>query len=117
MKWTGVIIEESLKDRGLLKDTKIINTRVENVSDATTGQPSVWHLHDVTVEDEKINSFCEKAKDVIKHAWYMDFKTDKEKIVIFKKKSFRIKNSDKEGEREIVDYGISLGIPRRQMVD
>ncbi len=116
-EWKGCIIEESLENKEVLKEIKIVNTEVAEVKDATLNQPRIWHLCYVVVESERIDSVSQKINEALKseQPWYVNFGTDEKEIVIFKNKIFRIRKNDKEGVKQIKNYGMSLGIPERQL--
>lgn len=115
-QWTGTIIKESLADTQFLKMVKINKTRKVHLDNPAPGQPSIWHLHTVTVEDGAINSVCEKTKYSINEGpWYVDFKSSEKIIVIFKNKIFKTKKGDTQEIIKIKEYGRSMGIPEKQL--
>jgi hypothetical protein len=55
MDYKGVIIEESLKDKSILKDVGILSTRVEEVTEEhETPWIDKWTLHTVEVAEDGI---------------------------------------------------------------
>jgi hypothetical protein len=100
----GTIIENSLKDKSILKQVKIVKT----------WQDDDWILHDVLIGEESAREFGRYLND---GPWYVHFwKEGKDDIlVVFKDKIFTIKHSDKSTWQEAIDYGKSIGIPAEQL--
>lgn len=119
MNFTGVIIEESLTDKAVLNDVKIVSTKVEPVTEEhKTPWVKQWTLHDVEIPADKAAEVAEKISKALdrEHNWYADFKTDKEHFVIYRDKVFHITDrSDKAQYDEATKYGISIGIPDYQV--
>lgn len=118
MNYQGVIIEESLNNPSILKEVKILETRVERVTaHHQTPWLKIWTLHTVEIPEEKIEVFSEKISKVIgrKQSWYADFKNDTYHYIIFKNKIFKINRKSKEEYEKATNYGISLGIPAHQL--
>lgn len=106
-EYKGVIVEESLSDNRILNDLKIVDFRIskeENPSDR-------WHLYTVNVSKEEI----EKLSKNIKTKWYMHFWKGRNIIAIFKNKKFEFNFDDKSTWKPVIEYGLSLGIPREQL--
>jgi len=84
----GVIIEESLSDKSVLKEFKIINTETETVTDKhKTPWVSKWTCHRVEINDENIDidSICNKLQNALdkEHEWYIELKNNRYEITIF----------------------------------
>lgn len=118
MNFTGVIIEESLTDKFVLDDVKIVSTKVEPVTDEhKTPWVKQWTMHDVEILADKATDVARKISKALdkEHDWYADFKTDKEHFVIYRDKVFHITDrSNKAQYDEATKYGISIGIPDYQ---
>ena len=114
----GVIIEESLEDREILKKVKIIKTKVEKVTEKhKTPWIKQWTLHTVEIAENQADMV---AKELCKsldsqHAWYADFKNDNIHFILFRDKIFKINRTHKEQYEEATKYGLSLGIPKYQV--
>lgn len=83
MNFTGVIIEESLTDKSVLNDVKIVSSKIEPVTEKhKTPWVKQWTLHDVEIPANKAVEVAEKISKALdrKHSWYADFKTDKEHL-------------------------------------
>ena len=119
MNFTGVIIEESLMDKSVLDDVKIVSTKVEPVTEEhKTPWVKQWTMHDVEIPADKAAEVAEKISKALdhEHNWYVDYKTDKEHFVIYTNKVFHITDrSDKAQYDEATKYGISIGIPDYQV--
>ena len=120
MDYKGVIIEESLADRSVLDDVKIISTKVEKVTGKhKTPWLSKWTLHTVQIPENEANGIADKISKSFdyshKSAWYADFKNDNYHYIIFKDKVFNIDRTKPEEYQAATDHGISLGIPPYQV--
>lgn len=114
----GVIIEESLEDKSILKNIKIIKTDVEEVTPKhETPWIRKWTLHTVEIPENKAQVFAENISKALdkEHNWYADFKNKEFHYIIFRKKVFKIDVESKEEYDKAKEYGISLGIPEYQV--
>ena len=116
----GVIIEESLENKGLLKKIKIVSTKIEQVThEHQTPWLSQWTLHSVEIPEDNAQKIAEEISKSLDHAhggsWYADFKNDTRHYIIFPNKIFCIGRKNKEQYDEVKQYGISLGIPEYQI--
>jgi len=114
----GVIIEESLEKKDILKKVKILKTKVEQVTEKhKTPWIKKWTLHTIEIPEndaEKVAKELSKSLDS-QHAWYADFKNDAHHYIIFRNKVFYIDRRNKEQYEQARKYGISLGIPEYQV--
>jgi hypothetical protein len=118
MNYKGVIIEESLDNKDVIKQIKIISTKVEQVIEKhKTPWLKQWTLHTVEIpENEAENISLEISKSLeSEHPWYADFKNENIHFIIFRNKVFKIDRTNKEQYDEAKEYGISLGIPSYQV--
>lgn len=118
MNYTGVIIEESLENKDILQDVKIIETKVEKVTKAHhTPWVTQWTLHTVEIPENIAQKIAEKLSTSLdsNHTWYADFKTDSHHYIIFRNKVFFIDRHSKTQYDKAKHYGISLGIPDYQV--
>ena len=118
--YKGTIIEESLENKSVLANVKILSTKVEAITPKhRTPWLKRWTLHKVEIEESQV----EQAASIIsqsldyshKSAWYADFKNDEWHYIIFKGKIFKIGITDDKGYRQAKLYGMSLGIPEYQV--
>ena len=118
--YQGVIIEESLENKEVLKKIKIISTKVEPITDEhKTPWLSQWTLHVVEIPDNEAKEIAEGISKSLDRnhggSWYADFKNDTYHYIIFRDKIFYIDRKRKEQYDEAKSYGISLGIPEYQV--
>ena len=114
----GVIIEESLENKDILKKVKIIKTKVEKITEEhKTPWLKQWTLHTVEILKNKAKEIAEEISKSLdsKHSWYADFKDDTHHYIIFRNKVFFIDVKSKEQYDKAKQYGISLGIPEYQV--
>ena len=79
MNYKGVIIEESLENKDILKDVKIIETKVEEVTEEhKTPWIKQWTLHTVEISENQVKNVAEKISRALdlEHNWYADFKNE-----------------------------------------
>lgn len=117
----GVIIEESLENKDVLKKVKILSTKVERViKEHETPWLSQWTLHTVETSNKEAGKIAEEISSSLDHthggSWYADFKNETHHYIIFREKIFYIDRKSKEQYAETKRYGISLGIPERQLI-
>ena len=118
MDYKGVIIEESLGNKDILKDVKILETKVEEVTkEHKTPWIKQWTLHTVEIPENQVKNVAEKISKALdsEHDWYADFKNDTHHYIIFRNKIFFVDKQSKEQYDEAKKYGISLGIPEYQV--
>lgn len=116
--YKGVVIEESLEKKGILKKLKIIKTKVEQVTEEhKTPWIKQWTLHTVEIPETLVGKVAKELSKSLdsKHNWYADFKTDRVHYIIFRNKVFKVDRSKKEEYAKATKYGISLGIPDYQV--
>lgn len=120
MNYLGTIIKESLEDKSVLKDVKILETKVEDVVDKhQTPWLKIWTLHKVEVPETKVAEVSKKISVSINeshdHPWYADYKNAEWHYIIFPRKIFKISRTDSTSYAAAKRYGISLGIPPYQV--
>ncbi len=118
--FTGIIIEESLENKAILKKVKIISTTVEKVTpEHKTPWIKQWTLHTVEIPEEKADAVAKELSESIdkkhKSSWYVDFENNKYHYIIFSGKFFKINKKKQEEYYSVVDYAVSLGIPKYQL--
>jgi uncharacterized protein (UPF0147 family) len=118
--YKGTIIEESLEDTSVLKNVRVVSTKVEKVTERHhTPWLKQWTLHKVEVLEDMAATVANDISAALdeKHngSWYADYKNDKNHYIIFKGKVFFIDRTSKEQYEEAKKYGLSLGIPEYQV--
>jgi len=118
MNYVGMIIEESLENKQVLSHVKILDTKVEPVTDEhKTPWVNQWTLHTIEIEENKvdeISSIISKGLDS-EHDWYVDYRNNKFHYVVYRDKIFKIDRSKSYLYDEIKKYGLSKGIPEYQL--
>ena len=116
--YTGVIIKESLEKKDVLKEVKIIKTRIEKVTEKhKTPWIKQWTLHRIEIPENQADKIVKEIIESLdsKHGWYADFKNDTFHYVIFRNKVFKVDRSKPRTYDEIKKYGLKLGIPEYQL--
>ena len=116
----GIIIEESLENKDILKRVKILSTRVSKVTDRhKTPWLSQWTMHTVEVQESEAQSLAEEISKSLDEShnssWYVDFKDDFHHYLIFPDKVIYIDRQSKQQYAKAKRYGISLGIAEYQL--
>lgn len=109
--WRGVVLEESLEDKSLLKMANIVDTSVDQLEN----EDRVMTFRNVEVSGSQKDSYIEKAKDKIKTGFYTHLCKDGQMIVVFRNKVFKFSADDPQLEKAR-EYGESIGIIPEQMV-
>jgi hypothetical protein len=114
----GIIIEESLENKKVLKKVLIKSTKVERVNTKhQTPWIKKWTLHTVDIANDKVDMIAREISTSLdsKHSWYADFKNKNYHYIIFRNKVFRINRTSKSQYDKAKKHGISLGIPEYQV--
>lgn len=106
MKYSGCIIDESIKDKSVINEFKI----VEKIDD----DGIMWL---VEIDEDKINYILPKlqASMVDSPIWYCDLKCEDWHYIIFNDKIFRVNRDCPEQYEETRQYGLNRGIPDEQL--
>ncbi len=106
--YIGLIIEESLKDKSILKELEILDLKVtDDINPADR-----WHIYRVLVNKDQIKEI-QKVIDVGK--WYIDFKSETDVVIVYKDRIFEYKKGDVEGRERAVEFGRLIGVPEEQL--
>ncbi|MDO4379049.1 MAG: hypothetical protein Q4C64_08000 [Erysipelotrichia bacterium] len=106
MKYSGCIIEESLKDKSIINEFNII----EEIND----DGIMWI---VEVDESKLGDILPKiqASMVENSIWYCDLKCEDYHYIIFNDKIFKVNRDFPEQYEEVREYGLVRGIPDEQL--
>jgi len=110
MAWKGVILEESLEDKSILKLVKIIKTEVSKLG----GEERVMTFRYFELDDKNKDRFVKKGIKVIKQAFYMHIAKEGVMYAIYKGHMFKFSKGFPELETAR-KYGLSIGIIKKQM--
>ena len=118
--YTGIIIEESLRQSDVLNKLKIISTEIEEVTRShNTPWVSVWTIHTIEIleKDAEIvaNEISKSIDEKHSSSWYVEFKNNRNQYVIFYDKIFCINKNNEKEKLEAINYGLSIGIPEQQL--
>ncbi len=118
--YKGVIIEESLEDKGILKDVRIVETKVSQVTERhKTPWLAQWTLHTVMIPFDKSDWVANEISRVLDRnhggSWYADFRNDKFHFIVFRDKIFKVDTGSPQQYEEVRKYGRNLGIPEYQL--
>lgn len=103
----GILLDLEFKDKEFLKRFKILGKKKSS--------ENPWFLFRVEVPAEELEKIIGETQDqMVEGAYYCHFYRDNELIVIFKEKIFKV-TPDKSTWDEIINYGLSLGIPEKQL--
>jgi hypothetical protein len=102
--YKGIVIEESLENIRLINQLEVIKVEISK-------EEPVWHMYTVNVSMKDI----EKLSRAIKQGWYMHFWKGRIVIAIFKNKKFEFDYDNKSTWKNVINYGLSLGIPKEQL--
>lgn len=108
MNYIGLIIEESLKDKSILKELEILDLKVTDEPNPTDR----WHMYTVQVSREQIIKIQKSMDD---GKWYTNFFHGDDGIVVYKDRIFEYKKGDVEGREKAVEFGRSIGVPEEQL--
>ena len=120
MIFTGIIIEESLDNKDILKRVKIVSTKIETVTpEHKTPWIKQWTLHTIEIPEQQADQIAKELSESIdakhKSSWYVDFKNDKLHYIIFYCKFFKVNKNKKDQFYPVVNYAVSIGIPKYQL--
>ena len=116
----GIIVEESLENKDVLRDVHILKTEISPVEEKDkTPWLEQWTLHTIEISEDNVEDIAEKISAAIyadhSNNWYADFKNEIYHYVIFKNRIFKVEISRKEQYEAVKEYGKSLGIPEYRL--
>lgn len=115
MKFTGLLLKESLKDKSILDVIRVTKTETWDVDNAADFQPKIWTAIYFEGDENQADVIAEKLSQSLKPRWYVNISTENNVYVIFPNKVFKYTKGDKQRRAEAIKYGQSLGIPDRQL--
>ena len=116
--YRGVIIEESLENKEILKKVSILETKVEVVKEKhKTPWLKQWTLHTVIVPEDKAREVADEISKSLEkeHNWYADYRNKTHHYIIFRDKVFYLNRTSIEEYNKTKEHGLSLGIPPYQV--
>lgn len=117
MHYLGDIIEESLRDKSVLKDVKVISTGIEKVTvQHKTPWLTQWTLHTIEVMEEEAPTLAERLSHALEpNYWYIDYKNNTSHYIIFPRKVFKVNRLQPKEYLPAVRHGVGLNIPSCQL--
>ena len=117
MSFTGVVIEESLADPGVLRRLRVVATKIEPVTAGhRTPWLTRWTLHTIAVADDEAATVAELLSGALLPGhWYADFKGERQHYVVFPGKVFVVERDRPEQYDAVVAHGLECGIPAHQL--
>jgi len=106
-KYHGIIIKEGLKDQLVLSKMKIIGQK----------KGRKWTLLRVGVDENKANEvfgLVQKSLVTEPESYYSHFYRNKELVVVFPKRIFRL-TPERETWQPAIEYGKSIGVPEKEL--
>lgn len=106
MKYSGCIIEESLKDSSIISEFEI----KETIND----DGIMWI---VEIDESKLDYVLPLLKDAMVDDpnWYADLKCFDYHYIIFNDKTFKVNRDFPQQYEEVKQYGLKRGIPEEQL--
>ncbi len=111
--WRGVIIEESLEDKSLLKLAKIVETKKSTFE--SEKEAGTLTFHKIELPDIEKEEFLNAARKAIKDRFYLHLCKGGVMIVVYQNKSFEFSKKDTDKINEAREYGAAHGILREQL--
>ncbi len=102
----GIIINKEFVDESFPEIFKIFAYK----------QDGDWRIYGIEIEDHKLDEVITQIQDNLKtdQSWYFHFYNDKELVVAFKNKVFRV-TPHISSWGQIINYGNELNIPKEQL--
>ena len=116
--YRGVIIEESLENKEILKKVNILETKIVKVEEKhKTPWIKFWTKHTVLISENKAEQIAKEISKSLdsQHNWYVDYRNKTHHYIIFRNKIFYVNRNNIEEYNKAKEYGISLGIPSYQV--
>ena len=106
--YKGVIIEEGLTDNRLLNGLEIISLEITTEENPTER----WHIFKIHASKDDIDKLSKNIND---KKWYVHFWKGKDVILCFQNKKFEFNWGNENAKKQVIDYGLSIGIPKEQL--
>lgn len=100
MKFTGLLLKESLKDASVLKLVKVTKTETWDVDKAADYQPKIWTAIYFEGKKSEADPVAKSLSLSLKPRWYTNISTDTDVFVIFPGQVFKYTKGDTQKEKE-----------------
>lgn len=116
MKFTGLLLKESLTDTSILDLVAVVKTEKWDADNASSLQPKIWTAVRFEGEENKLGEFLEKLSKSLKpKAWYVTIKFKDMEYVIFPNKIFSYVIGNNEIKNKARDFARSIEVPESQL--
>jgi hypothetical protein len=115
MRFTGLLLKESLQDERVLDLIEVIKTETWHIDNTADFQPNIWTALTFEGDENQADTIAEKMSQSLKPRWYINISTEKHAYVIFLGKVFKYPKGDQLKRAEAENYARSLGIPESQI--
>jgi len=110
--WKGIIVSESLSEPSIISEFEVFKATISKKElDLGEGNKGRWHLYHVYATDSQLDAL----QTMIKRGWYAHFWRGKDLVVIFKGRRFEMRADDKSSWKDAIEYGLSVGIPEKEL--
>ena len=115
MKFKGLLLKESLKDKAILDRLTITRQETWQVENAAPIQPSTWQALWFEGEEEQADRIAQDLSQALHPDWYCNLVTEPHSYAVFGGKVFKYPRGDEKGRTQAQAYGRSVGIPESQL--
>jgi hypothetical protein len=116
VRFTGLLLQESLADRSVLDRLHVTKVEKWKVGEAGLPGPAMWtatHFEGNVTDVDKTAEAISAA--MVDSYWYANIHCLADEIVIFAGKVFRYPRGDAMARRAPEDYARSVGVPEHQI--
>lgn len=115
----GTLVAESLRVGAKLEGMKLVVRCISKLAPTRTAvyQPDVWTFIDFEVDESDASALARSLANALNShpAWYADFRSESETIVVFPGRVFRYRRGDTKERRHAQEYGRQVGVPVYQL--
>ncbi len=115
MRFIGLLLKESLQDERVLTMVRIVKIESWPIQEPADFQPPVWTAVFFEGDTSQVDAFAQALSSALKPRWYADFSTETDRYIVFPGRIFTYPKGDAARRAEAQQYGLSLGIPERQL--
>ncbi len=116
MKFTGLLLQESLADPSVLDSLGVTKVERWDVGEAGKPGPPVWTATYFEGPEGEADAVADAiSRAMVPSYWYANIRCGPDEIVIFAGKVFRYPRGDAAARRAPEDYARSIGVPEHQI--
>ncbi len=117
--YRGALLAESLRLDAVVEAGHLTVTKISRaaVGDIDAGQPREWTFIEFSVPAGSVDALANALSRAIdaEGAWYCDFHSDSEVVVVFCNRVFRYPTGDRDGRSAAENYARLVGVPEAQI--